>query len=174
MCSTESCNKKILGKDVNLQAYPWIKLSSLTTRRFSKEILREAVDLLLKNKHIDMLDNQLDRFDIQIKCTDEGARALREGVYHDDIRNYRDDKISKWLNWRVGLVGILLAICSFVYTVFKDHGKSTNTERTQSSPIKSDPKGQNPKSTSNDIQSPVRTIPHIPKNDSLALPRKGS
>lgn len=112
--------KKIVGVEANLEKFPWIELKEIKSRKFPRKILREAVEFLFAAKEIDMLDNQIDRFDIKIKCTSKGRSALLERKCQDDISDYRNEKWSKALGWRVGVGGLLLGLVSFLYAIAKD------------------------------------------------------
>ena len=87
--------------EVNQKNYDWFELKELISKSsydknlkfsYDKNLIRDACDLLRIKEHIDILENEIDRFDIKVKAFKEGEVALREDYYQDDINNYLSDK----------------------------------------------------------------------------------
>ncbi len=108
---------KLIGIEVNQVTYPWLEFKDLVTKRYPQELLRAAVDFLYEKRDIDLLDNALNRFDIKVRCTSTGAKALNEHIYQDDISNYRNERLNKMLNWRISLISAAVAVASLVYGI---------------------------------------------------------
>ena len=112
--------------EVNQKKYDWFKLKDLILKSpFDKNLLRDACDLLFIKEHIDVLDNELDRFDIQVKALKEGEVALREDFYEDDITNYSSDKKFRNLRWQLPFLIVILTAINIGYTFYKN-GKSAS------------------------------------------------
>jgi hypothetical protein len=137
--------------EFNQKKYDWFKLKEFISKSpYDKNLLRDACDLLRIKEHIDILDNEIDRFDIQVKAFKEGEVALREDFYQDDIDNYLSDKRFRNLRWQLPLLIVILTAINIGYTFYKD-GKSTselkdvkqevNTLRKQLEEIKSNNMG---------------------------------
>lgn len=113
-------------REINTKRYDWFKLKELIREcHYDKELLRGACDLLFLKDHIDILENENDRFDIQVKAYKEGEIALREDFYQDDIANYSSDKRFRNLRWQLPLLIVILTTINIGYTFYKD-GKSTS------------------------------------------------
>jgi hypothetical protein len=75
------------GQPMFAQSYGWENLQVIQAkhRRFSIVTMRDAADMLRSNGHIDLLENQRHKFDIQIKVLDSGIQAYREKEYVWDL-----------------------------------------------------------------------------------------
>ena len=112
--------------EVNQKNYDWFELKGLISKSsYDKNLIRDACDLLRIKEHIDILENEIDRFDIKVKAFKEGEVALREDYYQDDINNYLSDKRFRNLRWQLPLLIVLLTAINIGYTFYKD-GKSTS------------------------------------------------
>jgi len=112
--------------EFNQKKYDWFKLKELISKSpYDKNLLRDACDLLRIKEHIDVLDNEIDRFDIQVKALKEGEVALREDFYQDDIANYSSDKKFRNLRWQLPFLIVILTAINIGYSFYKD-GKSTS------------------------------------------------
>ena len=112
--------------EVNQKKYDWFKLKELISKSpYDKDLLRDTCDLLRIKGHVDILDNEIDRFDIQVKALKEGEVALREDFYQDDIANYSSDKKFRNLRWQLPFLIVILTAINISYTFYKD-GKSTS------------------------------------------------
>ena len=113
-------------REINTKRYDWFKLKELLEDcPYDKELIRGACDLLFLKDHVNILENENDRFDIQVKAYKEGEIALREDFYQDDIANYLSDKRFRNLRWQLPLLIVVLTAINIGYTFYKD-GKSTS------------------------------------------------
>src|SRR5687768_5626015 len=75
------------------KSYDDYKLNTLKeVSSYTKEILREAAELLLSKGHLDLFENSNDIYQCIIRATKAGEIALKEEVYEEDIRNYNSDR----------------------------------------------------------------------------------
>ena len=113
-------------REINTKRYDWFKLKGLLEKcPYDKTLIRDACDLLFLKDHIDILENENDRFDIQVKAYKDGEVALREDFYQDDIANYSADKRFRNLRWQLPFLIVILTALNIGYTFYKD-GKSTS------------------------------------------------
>lgn len=113
-------------REVNTKNYDWFNLKDLLKKTpFDKNLVRDSCDLLFLKNHIDILENEIDRFDIKIKAYREGEVALREDIYQDEIDNYSSDKRYRSLRWMLPLIIVILTVVNIAYTFYKD-GKATS------------------------------------------------
>lgn len=112
--------------EYNQEKYDWFKLKELIPKSpYNRELLRDACDLLRIKDHININDNDIDRFDIEITAIKNGEVALREGYYQDDIENYSSDKKFRNLRWQLPFAIVILTAFNIGYSFYKD-GKSTS------------------------------------------------
>lgn len=107
-------------QEITDRHYDWVKLLDLISiSPFSREILREAVDLLVINQHIDILDCDKNAYEIEIKAFRKGEIALREDVYQEEIKNYNSDRIFRNLRWLLPLLMLILTAINIAYNFYK-------------------------------------------------------
>jgi len=107
-------------EEINERHYDTISLKDLISQsNYSRELLRDAADLLFLNKHIDLFENQKDRFDIKIKAFKQGEFALREDFYQDQIDDYNSDKYYRNLRMIIPILALLISIVSLFISTCK-------------------------------------------------------
>jgi hypothetical protein len=84
--SVETDDKRNPRLTMNYYAIP---VYMFATEKELKEPFRiiEAVDILVQNKHIIKM-NSANFYEIKIKCTDVGERALNDGFYKKEVINF--------------------------------------------------------------------------------------
>ncbi len=107
-------------QEITDRHYEWVKLlDMISTSQYSRELLRDAIDLLVINEHIDLLENQKNAYDIEIKAFRKGEIALREDVYQEEIKNYNSDRIFRNLRWLLPLAMLILTALNIAYSFYK-------------------------------------------------------
>ena len=73
---------KFNDEERNIKTYKKVNLKELATSqtKFSPDFLRDAADLLYRNKQIDLWDNQKDRVNIDLMALSEGEFAYKESI----------------------------------------------------------------------------------------------
>lgn len=96
--------------------------------KFSKEILLETAYLLLSKKHIEILRNDNNIYEISLKGTEEGQFALNDDYYQDEIAQYKNDKIYSTVRWVMPVIAFLFAIITTGYSTCMNIGYSKQIE----------------------------------------------
>jgi hypothetical protein len=110
--------------EVNEKYYDKYDLKDLIAKNvYSKELLRDAADLLAINDHVEIFENQNNVFDIGIKAYKKGEIALREDIYQDEIDEYNSNAI--YLRTRIWLpiLALVIAVISLVLSICNQNPK---------------------------------------------------
>lgn len=105
-------------QEINEKYYDIYELKNLIAKnKYSRELLRDAADLLALNGHIDIFENIKDIYDIRIRVFKKGEIALDEDIYQDEIDEYRNNVIFRWTRIWLPILAIVIALISLVVSV---------------------------------------------------------
>jgi hypothetical protein len=106
---------------INKKTYSNYKFADLIVQsKYSKEILREAADLLCDRQHIGIMENFNDLYDCTIWALAAGEIALNDDIYQEEINVYNSDKYYRLFRWVLPLAAITISILSiFISTCRK-------------------------------------------------------
>ena len=106
--------------EVNQKNYSWHKLKDLIpVSPYERILLRDACDLLFIKDHIDICDNKIDVFDIEVKALKVGEIAFKEDFYQDDISNYNSERQYRNLRWWIPSAALLISLISLIISTCK-------------------------------------------------------
>jgi hypothetical protein len=113
-------------QEITDRHYNWVKLTELIPNsKYSRELLRDAVDLLVVNGHVDLLENYKNAYEIEIRAFRKGEISLRDDVYQEEISNYNSDKTFRNLRWILPLAMLILTAINIGYSFYKQ-GETTS------------------------------------------------
>lgn len=104
-------------KEINEKYYDQYELKELINKQvFTRELLRDAADLLFINDHITIFENEKNIYDIGLKAYKKGEIALREDIYQDEIDQYNSDKKYLHLRWVLPTIALILTTITLILT----------------------------------------------------------
>jgi hypothetical protein len=119
-------------KEINVRTYEMETLKTfIEYAPYSAMVLRDACELLARNGHIYMFDNEHNRYDIEIQGRDEGNMALKEDFYQEDIANHFSEKMNRTTRWFLPILSFLVALFSLGYSIVKDKKNVTTMDSLQ-------------------------------------------
>lgn len=98
----------------------------LSKSKYSKDVLRSAVDLLYNNAHIKYIqESETDIYDFSMQAFPAADEALKEEIYENEISTYKNDYYYSYSRWILPIAAILISLLSIYLTTCKKEPDNT-------------------------------------------------